>query len=387
MHLQVLSTMQKALQAERPDLLDLLRTRLLPVLVACLEPLTVQELAWATGCEADIGKVQQLVGLLADLLPCRADGVDQQKHVAPYHTSVLHCLTLAAGMSAAQFHVGTQQGHRLLASLCLQQAVQCVVHGQADSPLACTRQGAGLGCSLRHAVAHACLSGEVEVLETLILELGSWQAVITTVAQCEDEVLVEVLRSSDLQLLGLMVLVLISLMGEDAGGGDAQAGSPTCQALCQFVLISLTPCDTVRHVINKAIIMSSSQASYAKLLMVMLAASIAVASTDPAHLQHLAAASLADTSLEANLKHIVVTLATWDAVWVVYLNPKSARKRPRLYRAQDRALEQFFKLFGMPFEERARRAGTIAAIMEKATKRLHEHVRMPERLHEPRIYI
>ncbi|KAJ9533508.1 hypothetical protein QJQ45_026544 [Haematococcus lacustris] len=47
---------QKALQAERPDLLDLLRTHLLPVLVACLEPLTVQELAWATGCEADIGK-------------------------------------------------------------------------------------------------------------------------------------------------------------------------------------------------------------------------------------------------------------------------------------------------------------------------------------------
>ncbi|KAJ9509352.1 hypothetical protein QJQ45_001804 [Haematococcus lacustris] len=47
------------------------------------------------------------------------------------------------------------------------------------------------------------------------------------------------------------------------------------------------------------------------------------------HLQHLAAASSAGTSLEANLKHITVTLATWDA-------------RLRLYGAQDRALEQFF---------------------------------------------
>ncbi|KAJ9524762.1 hypothetical protein QJQ45_024384, partial [Haematococcus lacustris] len=60
--------------------------------------------------------------------------------------------------------------------------------------------------------------------------------------------------------------------------------------------------------------------------------------------QHLAAASSAGTSLEANLKHITVTLATWDAVWDVYLDPKWARQRLRLYGAQDRALEQFFKL-------------------------------------------
>ncbi|KAJ9534066.1 hypothetical protein QJQ45_002064 [Haematococcus lacustris] len=60
------------------------------------------------------------------------------------------------------------------------------------------------------------------------------------------------------------------------------------------------------------------------------------------HLQHLAAASSAGTSLEANLKHITVTLATWVAVWEVYLDPKWARQRLRLYGAQDRALEQFF---------------------------------------------
>ncbi|GFH13497.1 uncharacterized protein HaLaN_09393, partial [Haematococcus lacustris] len=63
------------------------------------------------------------------------------------------------------------------------------------------------------------------------------------------------------------------------------------------------------------------------------------------HLQHLAAASSAGTSLVASLKHITVTLATWDAVWEVYLDPKWAWQRLRLYAAQDRALEQFFKKF------------------------------------------
>ncbi|GFH26653.1 uncharacterized protein HaLaN_24832, partial [Haematococcus lacustris] len=67
-----------------------------------------------------------------------------------------------------------------------------------------------------------------------------------------------------------------------------------------------------------------------------------LAPTKP-HLQHLAAASSAGTSLEAKLKHITVTLATWDAVWEVYLDPKWARQRLRLYGAQDRALEQLFE--------------------------------------------
>ncbi|KAJ9507217.1 hypothetical protein QJQ45_004783 [Haematococcus lacustris] len=40
------------------------------------------------------------------------------------------------------------------------------------------------------------------------------------------------------------------------------------------------------------------------------------------HLKHLAAASSAGTSLEASLKHITTTLATWDAVWEVYLDSK-----------------------------------------------------------------
>ncbi|GFH06241.1 hypothetical protein HaLaN_00840 [Haematococcus lacustris] len=61
------------------------------------------------------------------------------------------------------------------------------------------------------------------------------------------------------------------------------------------------------------------------------------------HLQHLAAAGSAGTFLESSLKHITVTLATCDAVWEVYLDPKWAWQRLWLYGAQDRAPEQFFK--------------------------------------------
>ncbi|KAJ9519415.1 hypothetical protein QJQ45_023059 [Haematococcus lacustris] len=79
------------------------------------------------------------------------------------------------------------------------------------------------------------------------------------------------------------------------------------------------------------------------------------------HLQHLAAASSAGTSLEANLKHITVTLATWDAVWEVYLDPKWSRQRLRLYGAQDRALEQFFNKVRAP---RSSQAATQPAASE-----------------------
>ncbi|KAJ9527601.1 hypothetical protein QJQ45_025869 [Haematococcus lacustris] len=61
------------------------------------------------------------------------------------------------------------------------------------------------------------------------------------------------------------------------------------------------------------------------------------------HLPHLAAASSAGTSLVANLMYITVTLATWGAVWEVYLDPEWAICWLRLCGAQDRALEQFFK--------------------------------------------
>ena len=48
---RVLASLYAALQEERPELLALARGRLLPMLVACREPLTVAELVWATGAQ------------------------------------------------------------------------------------------------------------------------------------------------------------------------------------------------------------------------------------------------------------------------------------------------------------------------------------------------
>ncbi|KAJ9513992.1 hypothetical protein QJQ45_021064, partial [Haematococcus lacustris] len=92
------------------------------------------------------------------------------------------------------------------------------------------------------------------------------------------------------------------------------------------------------------------------------------------HLQHLAAASSAGTSLEANLKHITVTLATWDAVWEVYLDPKWAEQRLRLYGAQDRTLEQFFKKVVCRTRGTDQRRGRVVLVDEHRTTRVSSAV-------------
>ncbi|GFH33340.1 uncharacterized protein HaLaN_32697, partial [Haematococcus lacustris] len=60
-------------------------------------------------------------------------------------------------------------------------------------------------------------------------------------------------------------------------------------------------------------------------------------------LQHLAAATPAGTSLVAIQRHVAVTLATWDAVRGEYLHLKWAEQMIRLYGAQDKVLERYFK--------------------------------------------
>ncbi|KAJ9507136.1 hypothetical protein QJQ45_004867 [Haematococcus lacustris] len=60
-------------------------------------------------------------------------------------------------------------------------------------------------------------------------------------------------------------------------------------------------------------------------------------------LQHLAAATPAGTSQVAIQRHVAFALATWDAVWEEYLHPKWAEQRMRLYGAQEKVLERYFK--------------------------------------------
>ncbi|GFH12430.1 uncharacterized protein HaLaN_08120 [Haematococcus lacustris] len=89
--------------------------------------------------------------------------------------------------------------------------------------------------------------------------------------------------------------------------------------------------------------------------------------------QHLAAASSAGPSLEANLKHLTVTLATWDAVWEVYLDPKWARQWLRLYGAQERALEQFFKEGALPAKAKEYPGLGYKRLQDKPPKAQQQH--------------
>ncbi|KAL6758668.1 hypothetical protein V8C86DRAFT_3092862 [Haematococcus lacustris] len=62
-----------------------------------------------------------------------------------------------------------------------------------------------------------------------------------------------------------------------------------------------------------------------------------------AQAEHRAAATPAGTSLMAIQRHVAVTLATWDAVCGEYLHPKWAEQRMRLYGAQEKVQERYFK--------------------------------------------
>ncbi|KAJ9528286.1 hypothetical protein QJQ45_014268, partial [Haematococcus lacustris] len=136
---------------------------------------------------------------------------------------------------------------------------------------------------------------------------------------------------------------------------SCKPGTPQCFLLTPKLLPGLpfTPEITVLTIMNGAHIDRTAVAAYNKqegLYGARWTAAAAAQHTTQRwlapikpHLQHLAAASSAGPSLEANLKHLTVTLATWDAVWEVYLDPKWARQWLRLYGAQERALEQFFK--------------------------------------------
>ena len=66
MYRRVMTTLCEALQEERPDMLSLLKARLLPILVASSDTLTVDQLVWAVG----LNRVEVRCFLLAGLCEC-----------------------------------------------------------------------------------------------------------------------------------------------------------------------------------------------------------------------------------------------------------------------------------------------------------------------------
>lgn len=132
------------LAAERPDLVSLLRDKVLPVLVAMREPLSTEQVAWACGAwpaawPADHpdaapasgsgapkeANVSMLLDLLTNIFPHRpahkASGrqaltTGPAQLVYPYHKSVLDWLEDAR---AGDYRVDVGAGHALLALRCV----------------------------------------------------------------------------------------------------------------------------------------------------------------------------------------------------------------------------------------------------------------------------
>ncbi len=174
-YLHSLIQLRDALAAERPELLELLTKRVLPVLAVCRELLTVQELAWAVAAP-EVG-VDLLVRLLGNIFPIR-HGV-----ITPYHKTVLDWLLPVRGGKDHPFKVDVQAGHALLARACKETLAEkfpfrlpkeATQNDEAQEAVT-----TGERYALRHAVAHACRpGGSPQLLRDLLLDFGAWEAIL-----------------------------------------------------------------------------------------------------------------------------------------------------------------------------------------------------------------
>ena len=199
----VMRGLTSALRMDKPELLELLTDKVLPVLVASREPLSCELVAWAcVGCNADapgtvvIGKqVQELLEKgLDNLFPLRT-GPGGGKVAQPYHKSVLDWFKCEDGRDAGVFRVEPTRGHELLglvgeaylsrhavlASAVVAEVVAEVVavedryatrHTVAHLSLA--RGGSKLAIA-RGASGHASPSTSEDALKRLLLSVGFWE--------------------------------------------------------------------------------------------------------------------------------------------------------------------------------------------------------------------
>ncbi len=157
------AVLSAALQKDRPDLLPILRQRVLPVLVAVREAPTLEQLAWLAS--ADEGIVTELMGYAANLFPLRSTGPEGHMRVSPYHKSVLDWLTSSPASQASAASVSPTTGHALAAAACHSIAASLSYSGAVQS--ANDKQA----YALRHTIVHLALAGDVSRLVEAVLHV------------------------------------------------------------------------------------------------------------------------------------------------------------------------------------------------------------------------
>ena len=171
MYRHIMTTLCDALKAERPELLTLLRDKVLPVLVASRNLLSVASLAWA--CGAKLEDVTLLARLLTSLFPRRAAGSGdtaiESEIMYPYHKTVLDWLKCEEKMDAKEFKVNVGTGHLLFARA-----------SNAEKDKKTWLESGSTGAyALRHTVAHACQAKDAKLLEEVLLDFTMWESIYT----------------------------------------------------------------------------------------------------------------------------------------------------------------------------------------------------------------
>lgn len=162
MYLYSMQRIGQVLGQDRPDLLKVLKEKLLPVLCALRDLLTVDQLALVT--EESPQETDLLLRLVSHLFPRQMDG-----KVAPYHKSVLDWLE----KKGHEFSVDASHGHLLLSGAC-HRAVM------ASWPSDGIGRGAGDGPAdiqpycLKHTVSHVCATGFPKASDQLDSLLANW---------------------------------------------------------------------------------------------------------------------------------------------------------------------------------------------------------------------
>ncbi|KAF5840146.1 hypothetical protein DUNSADRAFT_17630 [Dunaliella salina] len=180
----IMDTLQGALAEERPDLLVLLRQKLLPILVASKEPLSTVQISIIA--DEELGQVEYLLSLMVNIFPTRP-GSHGAPCVFPYHKTVVDFLCT----SEPAYRVDVRLGHEHIGSAC--HATLAPLHArdiaEAEGPLQ-TSHGETSQCgdsmrayALRYALGHLLVAGSacVQQLEDLLLDVvGFWPSAYLT---------------------------------------------------------------------------------------------------------------------------------------------------------------------------------------------------------------
>ncbi len=165
----VLKMTEGALKMSQPELVELLRKKLLPLLVAVPLPMTAEQLAWLA--DAEPTQVMQLLQLLVNLFPLGANGEVLDTTVTDWLAKGNKDSDLKTWLASQDVLNGPRArlaaGHLLAAKACARQLSQ----PSDEQPFAAWKTE----YALRHVLKHAAHAEDEELFKRWLLDFqGLW---------------------------------------------------------------------------------------------------------------------------------------------------------------------------------------------------------------------